>query len=239
MKRQLLIAVFLLLGLGVLHVAGTHRPLGPPATNDPLAWLGPLPARISEAELDRRWAWLGRKLYAELGALDVTTFVCKRPGEVGAVPLMHAVERYIDGAPGSRTDPVVMSGLYQAAGHGNWLARAQLFFVFNDAASGPARYRAIQLAEWLQRERLGHIAAAFGAALKASGYHRFGATIDGFDVHAALHHSYAAQYEVGLELSQDRDPALAAAGRRMLACARDALPAYGRLFDRHAAAEAP
>lgn len=236
MKRQLVIILLLLLGIGALNAAGNQRSQAA-ASSDGLEWLGPLPARISDASLDQRWDRLIKQVFAEVQKTDPRSFQCKSPAEVGPVPMMSAVERYIDGAPESRFDNEVMGGLYEAAAKGNWLARTLIFFQLIEYSENALQYRAVALGEWMHERRLGQLYAGLGDMLKGSGYYGDlpGVGVTGFDIAAAVHHSYVAQNEVGKELSKNDDPELAAIGRKMLACASSSLGAYRRLFSREAA----
>ena len=235
MARQLIIALLLLLGLDITHAAGKHRPLAQQQAKtlrDPFAWIGPLPATISDTALNKRWDRLGDKVFASVQAPDPRRFVCKSPAEVGPVPMMSAVERYIDGAPESLYDDEVLSELNEAAARGNWLARTLILFWLNERSKNEYQYRAVVLAEWMYHRRLGQLYVVFGDALMASGYGSGvpGDRVSGFDIMAAMRHSYVAQNKVGNELSRDPDPELAAAGRKMLACASGSLGAYERMF---------
>jgi hypothetical protein len=234
MKRQLIVVVVLLLGLGSNHAAGAQQLRAPNAAKDPLAWIGPLPKTISTASLDKRWDRLIKQVFAEISTTDVRRFACKSPAEVGPTPMMNAVEAYIDGAPDSLFDDVIMHDLNEAAAKGNWLARTLIFFWLNAYDEKQYQYRAVVLAEWMHERRLGQLYAAFGDMLMASGYYSDAPSskLSAFDTMAAMHHSYVAQNDVGKALSASDDPELAAVGRKMLACASGSLGAYRRLFNK-------
>ncbi|WP_165390846.1 ankyrin repeat domain-containing protein [Pseudoduganella lutea] len=233
MTRQPIVLLVLLLGLGALHTAGAHRPLAPKpaASKDPFAWIGPVPKTISTEALHKRWVRLGKQVFDTVST-DVKQFVCKSPAEVGPVPMMDAVERYIDGAPESLYDDEVMSNLNKAAAQGNWLARTLIYFWLRQYSEEELQYRTVMLGEWMYQQRLGQLYAAFGDTLKGSGYYSDapGIQVTGFDIMAAMRHSYVAQNDVGKALSKSSDPELASVGRKMLACASNSLGAYRRLF---------
>ena len=234
MKRQIFIIFLLLFGVGILNAAGARRTPAPVTSKDPLSWLGPVPSKLSDSSIMRRWIELGDKVRKDVVDTDgVNNFICKTPADVGPVPMMDAVERYMDGAPDSRYDEQLMRGLYQAAAKGNWLARVQLFHVLSNVNDEKAGYRALQLAEWMQKKKLGQLYAVIGKEVMASGYYSDlpGVSITRFDMAAAMQQSYVAQDEVGKALSKSDDPALAAVGRKMLACASGSLGAYRRFFN--------
>lgn len=166
--------------------------------------------------------------------IDIGDFVCKTPAAVGPVPMMDAVERYIDGLPDSRDDDGLPHGLNNAARQGNWIARAQIFLLMSDRrqADVSERYRMVQLMEWMQERRLGVLYAWFGGAVAASGFYYglAGNGPTGIDEFAALYGSYQAQYEVGRYLKNSNDPDRAGIGEQMVACALGSLPAYARVF---------
>ncbi|MBB3220772.1 hypothetical protein [Pseudoduganella umbonata] len=229
MARQWMIAVLLLLGLGTIHMAGTHRPQAPVASKDPYAWLGPLPGKIDHIDIGPRWKRLVDEVVKDARAADVRRFVCKIPAEVGALPMMQAVVRYADGLPGSLDDQALADGLSQAAARGNWLARAQLFSHLRETEDMATRYRLLQLAEWLHRHRLGHLYVGLEDQVWASpDEHDTSVAHDPsrFVAAAAMHHDYAAQASVGRALIEMDDPELVAAGGRMLACAASARDLY-------------
>jgi hypothetical protein len=201
----------------------------------PLSWLGPAPAGLTQEEVNRRTDAVIEKIKNDMSAgIDIGDFVCKTPAEVGPVPMMDAVERYIDGLPESRDDDGLLHGLNDAARHGNWIARAQIFLLMSDRrqADVSEHYRMVQLMEWMQERRLGVLYAWFGDAVAASGFYNglAGNGPTGIDEYAALNGSYQAQYEVGRYLKNSNDPDRAGIGERMVACALGSLPAYARVF---------
>lgn len=200
-----------------------------------LSWLGPLPTPLTPSVVQNRMNTVFMKIKKDLASdKDAIHFVCKKPEEVGPTPMMNAVEKYIAGFPESRYDPDIMNRLNDAARAGNWLARVQIYAVLSEHSGKTyqAQMRVVQLMEWLQEHRIGALYAFFGDDLAASGYYSDipgdGAT--GIDIFAALNHSYPSQNKVGKELRMSSDPAIAAAGERMLACASNALPAYASQF---------
>jgi len=200
-----------------------------------LSWLGPVPAGLTQEEVNRRSDAVFQKIKEDMNAtIDIEDFTCKTPAEVGPVPMMDAVERYIDGLPESPDDDGLLHGLGNAARQGNWIARAQIFLLMSDRrqADVSEHYRMVQLMEWMQERRLGVLYAWFGDAVAASGFYNglAGNGPTGFDEFAALQGSYQAQYEVGQYLKNSRDPDSTRIGERMVACALGSLPAYARVF---------
>lgn len=252
--------LLLLISAGSLIFAGTHqqgsasrapaRVVGwmppPPARlipaggradmpKDELAWLGAAPAGTADEELTQRLdAVLTKMMHDVPASQDTSRFTCKLPGEVGPVPLLDAVNAYLRALPGSRSDPALMRGLYRAAAQGNWLARALVFQLLSEqrAPDDTTAWRTIRLMEWMQENRIGALYSSVGAALAAAGYYTDtpDVSITGLDIYAAMHHSYPAQYKVGTELVRVGGPQQVAIGRRMLACAAAALPAYGIMY---------
>jgi hypothetical protein len=221
MARQLIIVVLLLLGLGAIHTAGTRRQLVPATSKDPYAWLGPLPSKLDDRGLEQRWERLVGQMREETRAIDVRRFVCRNPTEVGSVPMMTNVVRYVDNLPASQDDKGLADGLLEAAARGNWLARTLLFSALREADDMATGYRAVQLAEWLHRHRLGQLYADMeGIGLMADDYEgSFGHDPSRFLSTAAMHHDYIAQARIGGALTESDDPELVAAGGRMLTCA--------------------
>lgn len=200
-----------------------------------LAWLGPVPAGVTREQVAERSAAVFDIVMKDMAAgYDRRAFACKTPAEVGPVPMMDAVERYIDGLPESRDDDVLLHGLNQAARAGNWIARANLFFLMSQRRQSDlvGEFRMIQLMEWMHERRLGALYAFIGEAGLASGITN-GLSGNGptaMDEFAALRHSYQAQYEVGQHLKKSDDPDEVRLGERMVACALGSSPAYARVF---------
>ncbi len=212
---------------------------GPP--KDELAWLGTAPPGIADEELTQRLdAVLTKMMHDVPAGQDTSRFVCKLPVEVGPVPLLEAVDGYLRALPGSRSDPALMRGLFRAAEQGNWLAKVLVFQLLSErrAPDATTAWRTIRLMEWMQENRIGALYSSVGDALAASGYYTDtpDVSITGLDIYAAMHDSYAAQYKVGTELVRVGGPQQAAIGRRMLACAAAALPAYGIMYGGEAVA---
>jgi hypothetical protein len=201
-----------------------------------LSWLGALPAGLRVEILSDR---MGRVLQSVRNDLSTTSraddFICKTPAQVGPVPMMDAVERYIDGMPESASDQAILIGLDDAARRGNWLARVQLYAWLSEYAGEDLvlGYRQIQLMEWMQKQRIGALYAFFGEDLAASGYYSDspGDQITGIDIYAAMHNSYPAQNKVGKQLVSSGDPSKVSLGKKMLACASGSLPSYARVFN--------
>lgn len=236
MARQLIVSLVLLLGLGALHTAGTHRALAPKpaASKDPHAWLGTLPVRMDPAVMEMRRDRLFERMTKDAQAVDVRRFVCRSPAEVGALPMMGAVMRYVDALPGGQDDNALTEELMQAAAHGNWLARTLLLPVLEEsgaAGNAASSYRAIQLAEWLYRHRVGRLYADLEPMAKwiASYDGDGGNDPSGFLAAAAMQQDYAMQASVGRALIEMDDPEVVAAGGRMLACAAGARAAYEKM----------
>lgn len=233
MARQLIVLLVLLLGLGALHTAGTHRALAPKpaASKDPHAWLGTLPVRMDPAVLEKRRDRLFERMTKDAQAVDVRRFVCRSPAEVGALPMMGAVMRYVDALPASQDDKALTEELMQAAAHGNWLARTLLLPLLDKSGNAASSYRAIQLAEWLYHHRLGRLYADLEPTAKwiASYDGDGGNDPSGFLAAAAMQQDYAMQASVGRALIEMDDPKVVVAGGRMLACAAEARAAYEKM----------
>ncbi len=198
-----------------------------------LAWLGPIES-LDKDELTRRMHRVMDQVRQDVAAVqDPVGFECKAPAQVGPVPLLDAVDAWLDGFPDSRRDRTLTRNLYRAAEEGNWLARVQVYTLL---AERPARdsstaYRTMQLMEWLQQHGIGALHGLVGEALMGRAAPGGAAqAITQSDLFAALHHSYPAQNKVGHELSRSGDPRLAAVGQQMMDCAAHALPAYARMF---------
>ncbi|QGZ39621.1 hypothetical protein IP92_01912 [Pseudoduganella flava] len=203
--------------------------------DDAFAWIGALPASFSEEMLARRLDGVLTRMMRDVPAeQDTDAFVCKRPAEVGPVPMLEAVDAYLRALPDSRTDPVLLRNLHRAAQRGNWLAKVQVYLLLSErpAPDDASAYRTLKLMEWMQEERIGALYAAVGDVLAASKYRdeRGGGRLSRLDIYAAMHHHYPSQFKVGRELVRAGDPRQAAIGRRMLDCAAGALPAYRALY---------
>lgn len=227
----------LIAALACVSMAQAQAPSFSTGRGDPLAWLGPLPADVTDADYDQRLMAVSRKIVDDMASWqpdDIRGFRCRTPAQLGAVPDMNAVDRYIARFPDSARDPKLRGGLYAAGAKGNWLAVALIVGLERQSPSGQdarvQRYRMVQLMEWLQARKVGPLYREFGAPLVAED------VFDGMrstrtsapDVYAALHGSYPAQYEVGADALASKDAGLRAIGQQMQDCARKALPAYRR-----------
>ena len=227
MRSLTRVAMAVVLCATVTVACGRDRPV----SNDPMAWLGPVPAKLTEAGLRQQYDSLAEQVMRDLRSPDIALdrFVCKRPDEIGPTPRMAAVRAYLGAWPDGIHDPDLVRGLQEAAAAGNWLARVQLYIAL-EPTSLTEHYRHLQLAQWMRGRKLGALYAQYGDALAASGYYSDtpGGGITGVDIYAALHGSYPAQHKVGKALSEE--PESAAVGRAMLACASAALPEYALIF---------
>lgn len=200
-----------------------------------LAWLGAVPAGVTQENIGERSTAVFDIVMKDVAVgHDLKAFVCKTPAEVGPVPMMDAVDRYVAGLPDSRDDDALLHGLNQAARAGNWIARANLFFLMSQRRQSDlvGEFRIIQLMEWMHERRLGALYAFVGDAILASGITNglSGNEPTAMDEFAALHHSYQAQYEVGQHLKKSDNPDKVRLGERMVACALGSSPAYARVF---------
>lgn len=202
-----------------------------------LNWLGALPKKMSNEDLLKMsWKEVERvKLdVSSVANEDVLRFVCKTPEQVGPVPMLGAVDAYIDGLPESRTDSATMSKLNESARKGNWLARLQLLsWILDTRPDGlEMQYREAQLTGWLIKNKVGGLYALVGNAVVASGYYSDspGVEITAFDIFAALHNGYPSQRKVGKALMNSRDQKMVAIGNKMVACAENSLASYKRVF---------
>jgi hypothetical protein len=210
-----------------------HSRMAYAARHEDMSWLGPA-RRIDGDELAQRTHGVMSKVRQDVAtAQDPAGFTCRQPAEVGPVPLLEAVDAWLDGLPASRQDRKLTRNLYRAAAEGNWLARVQVYTLLSErpARDNTTAYRTVQLMEWLQEHGIGALHGLVGEASKATHRSRLNASaVTASDIYAALHDSYPAQHKVGQQLTRSTDPRLAAAGYRMVNCAAHALPAYGRMF---------
>lgn len=207
------------------------------ANDDKLAWLGKLPAEWSEEDFENRQSELIQTINEDVNQLsidDVKNFQCKKPESVGAVPDMQAVEDFLNAAATDQPpyDDDKIDRLYAAAQKGNWLAIVQVYVYRTQTSSGRfENARTLQLAEWLLARKYGVIYREWGHALESTGFHGGSKpNLNPYDVFAALHNSYPAQYEMGQALSRNEDKALQSIGKAMTDCALNALPAYRKLL---------
>lgn len=209
------------------------------ANDDALAWLGRLPASWTLDGYGARLLSIGDKVAAQIaGALngggpDARQFVCRAPADFGPVPDQAAVAAWM-ALPGDerkvRVGPA-WNALVDAGKKGNWMARLELYdSLAGDSVSDLSlleQYRIVQLMEWLHRKQVGGLYSNFSAAMPdAPGSSRTASwrQHDQASLYAAMLGSYADQGSWGAVLQADPDPALAAAGRSMLVCAKAALP---------------
>jgi hypothetical protein len=200
------------------------------ANDDALAWLGKLPPQWSMQEHARRLLSIGDKIQRHIasglrqGGPDARQFVCKAPTTYGALPQQQAVQAYQ-----LQPLPVLHAGaawdqLLAAAAQGNWMARLEVYYALAERKVSELSYveqaRLLQLMEWLHQHEIAGLYSFFSARTIGDG-----ATQERVARLAAMHGSVADQSVVGTLLHDESDPALVAAGKRMLACAAAAMQA--------------
>ncbi|MEB0012508.1 hypothetical protein QN379_11115 [Glaciimonas sp. Gout2] len=215
------------------------------ANDDELAWLGKLPPIWSSEVFEERTSKLFEKMGIDMdvGTIDLNQFACKNPAQIGDIPDMDAVNEFLEATIATLSDPHSKKGKYyaknintiwrnlvSAAAKGNWLARVQIYRLLgrkhHDKMSYLERYRLLQVTEWLQEKKIGSLYGLFGVALEATGF-----SDNGFlDRFSAMKGSYGSQYVLGTSLLSDPDPKLQETGKRMINCARSALPAFAKLY---------
>lgn len=206
------------------------------ASSDPLGWLGPLPKVVNEkvaAEaFQRAFKPMRMMMQSEIREdVNLKDFVCRRPAEVGPVPQQQVLKKFIADWPNSRFSSTSLTALITAAREGNWLARSWLFSYLLEYTDPVSTYRRSQLMELLLNDKAGVLYSFMSSFYGASGSGGMnGNEPDLFEIYAALHNSYSAQYKVGLYLKRSEVPAEADAGKRMVSCAMNAVPGYGRLL---------
>ncbi|MGK5064927.1 hypothetical protein [Janthinobacterium sp. LB3P112] len=209
------------------------------ANDDALAWLGRLPSSWTIESYGTRLLRSGDKIAKQIGdALkdggpDARQFVCRAPDDYGPVPDQAAVDAWI-GAP--RDVRKVRSGpawdaLVAAGEKGNWMARLELYYALSSVnvseLSLLEQYRIVQLMEWLHKKQIGGLYSYFSIGMPVTPGNLPSATWrkqDQASLYAAMLGSYDDQNSRGSVLQTDPDPALAEAGRKMLACAQAAMP---------------
>jgi len=225
--------------VGSAH-ATDNAALASTESRDQLAWLGPLPQDLTEQTaidaIDQAVISALGSIASEVTAADASAFVCRSPAEAGPVPDLDAVDRYIAGLPASQNDGKLQNDLFKAAAKGNWLARAWVFTYLTAELpmTNEALYRSAQLLELMKEHRTGQLYVFIGQHYY--GRPEFAHLAPGespsqFDIAAANHNSYPAQYRVGRHLQRDSDSRLKQIGNDMVNCARSALPAYARVFE--------
>ena len=209
------------------------------ANDDELAWLGRLPSSWTLESYGARLLRSGDQVAKQLadalkdGAPDARQFVCRAPLEYGPLPDQAAIEAWM-AAPGDerklRAGPA-WDALVAAGAKGNWMARLELYYSLSSVnvsdLSLLEQYRIVQLMEWLHKKQIGGLYGYFGAGIPVTPGNLPSATWrrqDQASLYAAMLGSYEDQNSMGSILQADTDPALAAAGSAMLACAKAALP---------------
>ncbi|PHV33031.1 hypothetical protein CSQ94_12130 [Janthinobacterium sp. BJB312] len=209
------------------------------ANDDALAWLGRLPSSWTIESYGKRLLAIGDKVAAQIGnALkdggpDARQFVCRTPDYYGPVPDQALVDAWT-GAPRAvrdvRSGPA-WDGLVVAGAKGNWMARLELYYALSSVnvseLSLLEQYRIVQLMEWLHKKQIGGLYGYFSASMPDAPGNSRSATWrlqDQASLYAAMLGSYDDQNSRGSALQTDQDAALAEAGRKMLACAKAAMP---------------
>ncbi|KAB8061199.1 hypothetical protein GCN74_05725 [Janthinobacterium sp. FT14W] len=198
------------------------------ANDDALAWLGKLPPQWSMEEHARRLLSIGDKIQRHIasglrqGDPEVREFACKPPTAYGALPQQQAVLAYqLQPSPKLHAG-AVWDQLLAAAAEGNWMARLEVHDALAERKVSELSYveqaRLVQLMEWLHRREIAGLYSFFSA--RTFGH---GATQDRVAGLAAMQGSFLDQRTVGTLLLEEDDPALVAAGRRMLDCAAAAM----------------
>ena len=198
------------------------------ANDDALAWLGKLPPQWSVQEHARRLLSIGDKIERHIasglrqGGPDARQFVCKAPTAYGALPQQQAVLAYQ-----LQPRPVPHAGaawdqLLAAAAQGNWMGRLEVYEALAERKVSELSYveqaRLVQLMQWLQQHEIAGLYSLFSVRTLGDG-----ATQDRVARLAAMQGSVADQSVVGTLLQDEDDPALVAAGKRMLDCAAAAM----------------
>ena len=198
------------------------------ANDDALAWLGKLPPQWSMQEHAKRLLSIGDKIERHIasglrqGGPDARQFVCKAPTTYGALPQQQAVLAYQ-----LQPQPVLHAGaawdqLLAAAAQGNWMARLEVYYALAERKVSELSYveqaRLVQLMQWLQQREIAGLYSFFSASTFGDS-----ATQDRVARLAAMQGSVIDQSVVGTLLQDEDDPALVAAGKRMLDCAAAAM----------------
>lgn len=206
---------------------------------DPFGWLGPLPKVVNEKVASEAFYRVFKRMRMMMESeiredVNLKDFVCRRPAEVGPVPQQQVLEKFVADWPNSRFNSTSLSALTTVAREGNWLARSWLFSYMLEYTTDPVlNYRRSQLMELLLNDKAGILYSFMSSFYGASGTGGTnGNEPDIFETYAALHNSYSAQYKVGQYLRRSEVPAEADAGKRMVSCAMNAVPGYGRLLEK-------
>jgi hypothetical protein len=209
------------------------------ANDDALGWLGRLPSSWTIESYGARLLRIGDKVAAQItGALkdggpDARQFVCRAPDHYGPVPDQAAVEAWM-ALPGDvrkvRAGPA-WDALATAGEKGNWMARLELYYTLSSVnvseLSLLEQYRIVQLMEWLHKKQVGGLYGYFRAGMPVTPGNLPSATWhmqDQASLYAAMLGSYEDQNSRGSVLQTNPDSAQAEAGRKMLACAKAAMP---------------
>ncbi|PLY45819.1 hypothetical protein CSZ94_04300 [Janthinobacterium sp. ROICE36] len=200
------------------------------ANDDALAWLGKLPPQWSMQEHARRLLSIGEKLQRHIadglrqGGPDARQFVCKAPTAYDALPQQQAVLAYQLQPPPELHAGAVWEQLLAAAAQGNWMARLEVYYALAERKVSELSYveqvRLVQLMEWLHQREIAGLYSFFSARTIGDG-----ATQERVERLAAMQGSVMDQSAVGTLLQDEDDPALVAAGKRMLDCAAKAMQA--------------
>ena len=198
------------------------------ANDDALAWLGKLPPQWSMQEHAKRLLSIGDKIERHIasglrqGGPDVRQFVCKAPTAYGALPQQQAVLAYQLQPPPELHAGAVWDQLLAAAAQGNWMARLEVYYALAERKVSELSYveqvRLVQLMEWLHQREIAGLYSFFSARIVGDS-----ATQDRLERLAAMQGSVMDQSAVGTLLQDEDDPALKAAGKRMLDCAAAAM----------------
>lgn len=212
----------------------------PPASRDPLAWLGPLPHSLTETSANQAYEKAMKKALTEVAPhvakSSAQAFACRKPSEVGPAPSLDAVDRYITELPDSKHGGPALDGLFRAAMQGNWLARGWVFNYLSaqERHTPEAIYRMAQLADWMRENKSGvlyaFLAKDFGDTPLYPRLPDGKPAREKFETYAALHNSYPLQFEVGRRLKSGQDPQMLSLGQKMMECATGALPGYRKVL---------
>ncbi len=201
-------------------------------------WLEPLPKTWNEDAYAARQDAFSQGLMHDLQTLNVDKeanpqkFQCPAPVSFGAIPDQEAVLGYVTSpSKTSERGAALFNPLLAAAAKGNWMARVQVYNHLRKQAdeSLAARYRALQVGEWLRQHRLGPVYSILLRDLAESDY--FNGPPGGVlpaSVYAAMRGSYSTMDEVGQKLKRSSNKELQTAGARMIECARKEMPAFFR-----------
>ena len=183
------------------------------ANDDPLSWLGKLPATYSNKDIDKRIDNVFQAIRSDIANYKydaLKNFTCRSPSQVDNVAKLNDVNLFIEAALNDDVDEELWNKLLIAAKEGNWLARLNIAVTYSSA--GYANYvqktRNVQLLEWLQKRHVGGIYSLFGISAATGSNFTGWNEEDGspVDIYAAMHDGYAAQHKVGKILINSNDP---------------------------------